>query len=540
MIEAETLGILFEEATSAYSGNLMNSMTDDSASYTYGRFAERTREVSRLLSAHGIGAGGKVALFSAGHPNWAVVFFSAVAFGRVCVPILPDFSEREVDNVISHSGCEVIFVSRRNLPRISRESRESLKLIIELETLNPVYISDEAAHFDIRTAAPKADDVAVLIYTSGTSGKAKGVQLTHRNLLASVRSAYHAFVLRPKDVLLSVLPLAHAYELSVGFLYPFASGSGVWYLPKAPSTSVLLPAMRKVRPTAMLVVPLLMEKVYKGMVLPTIRDSKVLSWMDAHMHGLLCRLVGVKLMKAFGGRLKVLGIGGAKLDLNVEKFLYDARFPYYIGYGLTETSPLLTISCYRDTVPGSIGPAVYGVQLRLDNVNPETGEGEIVAKGDNVMPGYYLDPERTAGAFTDDGWFRTNDLASVDASGRYFIKGRLSNMILGASGENIYPEEIENVFRELPEVEEVIVVERKGLLVGLVCLVDGTVDFEHLDSLMIATQVDPLKEKILNYVNARVRSSSRLSSVELMTEPFEKTATLKIRRFLYNNSAPTV
>lgn len=405
----------------------------------------------------------------------------------------------------------------------------------------PHVVEDNTPACEYASAAnPSPEDLAVLIYTSGTSGKAKGVMLTHTNLCSQLISAEGVYKLGTRDVMLSVLPLAHAYEMSLGMIYPFACGSTVYYLPKPPTPSVLMKALSQVRPTAMLIVPLIIEKVYRGVVLPKIKASKTLSWLDENAHAMLCRLVGMELRKAFGGRMAFLGIGGAKLDIEVESFLHAARFPYYIGYGLTETSPLLSIACYKDTVPGAAGKAVRGVELKLHNVNPETGEGEIVARGANVMPGYYLDPQRSAVAFTDDGWFRTNDLAAVDESGRYFIKGRLSNMILGPSGENIYPEEIENIFREMDEIDEAIVVQRSGKLVGLVCVADGVIDWENLDSLMEIREVEAVKNMILKYVNEKVRSSSRISAIQIMTEPFEKTATMKIRRFLYTETAPAI
>lgn len=539
MIKTNSLATLFEEATTRYEGKLMNSLTDGSASYTFDSFGRKTREISEMLSSHGVGAGDKVAIFSAGHPDWVVAFFACTAFGRVAVPILPDFTENEANNVLSHSECKALFVSRKLSLKVSAEMRSRMNLVIELESLEPIHENGKTCA-PAPTAIPAPEDLAVLIYTSGTSGKAKGVMLTHRNLCSQLISGEGIRKIGTKDVMLSVLPLAHAYEMSLGMLYPFASGTAVYYLPKPPTPSVLMKAMAQVHPTAMLIVPLIIEKVYRNVVLPKIKASKALSWLDQHAHTILCRLVGMELKKAFGGRMSFLGIGGAKLDIDVERFLHTARFPYFIGYGLTETSPLLAVASYRDTVPGAAGKPVIGVELKINNPNSETGEGEIIARGANVMPGYYLDPERTAAAFTEDGWFRTNDLAAVDASGRYFIKGRLSNMILGPSGENIYPEEIEKIFNEMKEVDEAIVVERKGKLVGLVCVAEGVIDWDSLDSLMEISEVEEVKKMIMNYVNERVRISSRISEVQIMTEPFEKTATMKIRRFLYNDSAPVI
>ena len=365
--------------------------------------------------------------------------------------------------------------------------------------------------------------------------------LTHRNFMATLRTCYTIFVIGPEDSMLSALPLAHAYELSLGLLYPFSAGTCVYYLPKAPSPAVLTHALKVVRPTAMLVVPLIIEKVYRGAVLPRIRNSKALSLLDRICHPLLCRLVGKGMVRSFGGRIKFVGIGGAKLDVTVEQFLKTARFPYVIGYGLTECCPLLSIA-FGNRVPkaGSIGLPVHGVSMRLDNVNPATGEGEIVATGENIMKGYYKDPEKTASVFTADGWFRTGDLGAVDKKGNYYIKGRLGNMIVGPSGENIYPEDIEKVIMELPQVEECIVLSRQGRLVALVKMHEEAIDIAHRDKPSVMEEVEKLRAQMLGYINSRVNASSRLSTLQFMTEPFDKTATLKIRRFVYASDAPAI
>ena len=309
---------------------------------------------------------------------------------------------------------------------------------------------------------------------------------------------------------------------------------------KPPVASLLMKAMKIVKPTTMLTVPMIIEKVYKGSVLPTIKNSRTLTWMNEHMHGLMCRIIGMKLKKTFGGHISFYGIGGAKLDPEVEKFLLDAKFPYAIGYGLTETSPLLGYAMHGWRAVGSFGYPVYNVRLKLHNVNPDTGEGEIVAKGPNVMLGYYKDPVRTKSVFTEDGWFRTSDIAVKDEKGRYFIKGRNSNMILGPSGENIYPEEIENVINNVEGVSESIVVERDGKLVALVQPAENFIQWDKESEDKLYEKLDNWKAKVLKVTNKSVSKASQVSSVEVMKEPFEKTATQKIRRFKYKHSAPTV
>ena len=566
--ETKTLAHLFEDCTSKYPDLTVNTMVGWTSGQTYQELKEKAGRLSILLDIYGVGSGDKVAILSAGHPNWIAAFFSATAFGRVAVPLLPDFSPSVVANVLAHSEAKALFVSAKCYEKLSAETLAALSLVIDIDTLEPIAgnkmveeganssvtgasaatveaagtsAKAEAAASAAETSAAAPDDLAVLIYTSGTTGNAKGVMLTHRNFMATLRTCYTIFVIGPEDSMVSALPLAHAYELSLGLLYPFSAGTCVYYLPKAPSPAVLTHALKVVRPTAMLVVPLIIEKVYRGAVLPRIRNSKALSLLDRICHPLLCRLVGKEMVRSFGGRIKFVGIGGAKLDVTVEQFLKTARFPYVIGYGLTECCPLLSIA-FGNRVPkaGSIGLPVHGVSMRLDNVNPGTGEGEIVATGENIMKGYYKDPEKTASVFTVDGWFRTGDLGAVDKKGNYYIKGRLGNMIVGPSGENIYPEDIEKVIMELPQVEECIVISRQGRLVALVKMHEEVIDIAHRDKPSVMEEVEKLRAQMLGYVNSRVNASSRLSTLQFMTEPFDKTATLKIRRFVYASDAPAI
>ena len=549
--ETKTLAHLFEDCTSKYPDLTVNTMVGWTSGQTYQELKEKAGRLSILLDSYGVGSGDKVAILSAGHPNWIAAFFSATAFGRVAVPLLPDFSPSVVANVLAHSEAKALFVSAKCYEKLSAETLAALSLVIDIDTLEPIAgnkMVEKGANSSVTAAASAAetsaaapDDLAVLIYTSGTTGNAKGVMLTHRNFIATLRTCYTVFVIGPEDSMLSALPLAHAYELSLGLLYPFSAGTCVYYLPKAPSPAVLTHALKVVRPTAMLVVPLIIEKVYRGAVLPRIRNSKALSLLDRICHPLLCRLVGKGMVRSFGGRIKLVGIGGAKLDVTVEQFLKTARFPYVIGYGLTECCPLLSIA-FGNRVPkaGSIGLPVHGVSMRLDNVNPATGEGEIVATGENIMKGYYKDPEKTASVFTADGWFRTGDLGAVDKKGNYYIKGRLGNMIVGPSGENIYPEDIEKVIMELPQVEECIVLSRQGRLVALVKMHEEAIDIAHRDKPSVMEEVEKLRAQMLGYINSRVNASSRLSTLQFMTEPFDKTATLKIRRFVYASDAPAI
>ena len=537
----DTLAKLYEYATTVYSKKQYTQWYDTKeGGYTYSEFKDKCDSISKKLTQYGIGAGDKVAILSQSMPNWSVAFFSIVPFGRIAIPILPDSSENEVTNILEHSESKVIFVSQKLASKVSEECRNKLTLVIDIETFEVLKADDDKFTCDGRATVPTPEDIATIIYTSGTTGSAKGVVLSHRNLASNVITCYHSCKRNHKDRWLSILPMAHTLEMTLCMLYPMYCGATVYYLPKPPVPSLLMKALKVVKPTTMLTVPLIIEKVYKGSVLPTIQKSRTLSWMNEHMNGLMCWIIGMKLKATFGGHISFYGIGGAKLDPEVEKFLLKAKFPYAIGYGLTETSPLLGYSMNGWRTVGSFGYPVYNVQLKLHNVNPETGEGEIVAKGPNVMLGYYKDPKRTKSVFTEDGWFRTSDIAVQDEKGRFFIKGRNNNMILGPSGENIYPEEIENVINNVEGVSESIVVERDGRLVALVAPQENFIQWDKEGEDKLYEKLDAWKKKLLSITNKNVSKASQVSSVEVMKEPFEKTATQKIRRFKYKDSAPTV
>lgn len=529
-----TLSRLFDYCTMAYPKRpLSRYVYSDKQSYTYSEFRHKCLELSHLLSRYGISAGDRVAILSQNMPNWTVAFFSAVPFGRVAVPILPDSSESEVTNILKHSGTKVLFVSQRFLGNVSKECFDSLTLVFDIETLKPLKADNKAFTCEGWVKEPEPDNLAAIIYTSGTSGKAKGVMLSHRNFCQNIVAAAHAQKCTPRDRWLSVLPMSHTYEMAFSMLYPLYVGGCVYYIQKPPTPSILIGAMKKVKPTIMCSVPLIIEKVYRSSIVPTVQKSRVLTWMKKHMPRLLYRLVGSRLYQTMGGKLKFFGIGGSKLDPVVEDFLKKAHFPYAIGYGLTETAPLICNACVGKTAVGSIGVPAYNVEVKLRNVNPETGEGEIVVKGDNVMLGYYKDPERTREVIDDDGWMRTHDLACMDEKGRYYIKGRLGNMIVGASGENIYPEEIEQVINGVEGVNESLVMERDGKLIALIKFDDSIINWNQQGEDKFFEALNARKKAVMDYVNKHVSKQSKINDVEAVKEPFEKTATQKIRRFKY-------
>lgn len=528
-----TLTELYNFATSRYARRTASEFADGTCSYTYSQFKDCCDNISRILSNFGIGASDKVAILSENMPNWSISFFAITAFGRIAVPMLADLSHDEVENILAHSEAKAIFISRKQLGKLSESTIKRLNLVIDIEDFSFIKASGESYTCDGKVSVPTPIDIAAILYTSGTTGNAKGVMLSHRNFCFNVLSSWYSFRIRKKDVFLSILPMAHTYELSIGMLYPFTMGARVAYLQKVPTPTILLSTLKRIRPTAMLSVPLIIEKIYKSSIIPTINSSKFLQFLQQNMSWLLYALIGLKLRKTFGGRLKFFGIGGAKLDSTVEAFLKKTGFPYSIGYGLTETAPLICAAPPGKTEVGSTGRQVPEIQVKLSDVNPETGEGEITVKGPNVMLGYYKDYERTSSVLSQDGWFRTGDLACCDKKGRYFVRGRLGSLIVGASGENIYPEEIENVINSIEGISESLVIERNGQLVALVQFNDNVIDWNLEGKDKFIEDLETRKKAILDFVNSRVSKFSKIRSVEVQKEPFTKTATHKIKRFLY-------
>ena len=531
-----TLHKVFDYATTNYAKRIAYQFVDGGQQYTYADFRVKTERLSQRMTRFGIKHGDRVAIFSQNMPNWVVAFFAATSFGRVAVPILPDSSETELTNILNHSESKVIFISKRMMPKLSEECKQRLTLIIDIETFEFLKKDKEDFKCNGWVKDPQPDDLACIIYTSGTTGKAKGVMLSHRNLSSNLAAAFKAKPAFKNDRFLSILPAAHAYEMSVSTLYSFYVGATCYTLQKPPTPTILLAAMKKVRPTIVCSVPLIIEKVVKNSVLPTIQKSRILSWADQHIPRILRWFIGRRMVKSFGGKLTFLGIGGAKLDPAVEQFLIECKFPYAVGYGLTETAPLVcNVMVDKKKHLGSIGVATYKVEIRLDNVNPANGEGEIVVRGDNVMLGYYKDPERTLQVLDDEGWFHTNDIATRDEQGNYYIKGRLNNTILGPSGENIYPEEIEQVINNIEGVEESLVMERDGKLVALVKFTDNALDWDQATEDKFFEELEARKKAVLDWVNKTVGKNSKIGEVDAMKEPFEKTATQKIRRFKYKD-----
>lgn len=524
---------------------------------TYGEFYDRVREVQKLLVNVGLKAGDHIAILSPSSPFWGIAYFAIVLMGCVAVPLLHDFTESEVASCIVHSGAKTIFVASKMLDKL--KNVETLNVVIGLEDFNIIKgekIEDKNDENESVHHECKEEDIASIIYTSGTTGRSKAVMLTHKNLVFTAIAGQQTQRINKYDRAVSILPLSHVYEFTIGFLMFILNGACIYYLGGPPVPRVLLPCLSKVKPQFMLVVPIVIEKIYKQKVLPTLNNSKLLKFLYSHKltRKFVLRKVGKRLVKTFGGRLKFFGIGGAKIDPIVEQFMKDARFPYAIGYGLTETSPLVVSSPKNKTRVGYLGKQVRGIEVRLEGVDEETGVGELVVRGDNVMRGYYNDDKMTAEAFTHDGFFKTGDLCKIDKKGWITLMGRSKNMILGPSGENIYPEDIEFVINQHPLVSESLVIEGENqALVAYVKLDeeklveamkdekgDGfTEKISHTFS-GLSESIVYKKEELLNeikyFINSNVNRMNRVDSIQEVGE-FEKTASQKIKRYLYQKGS---
>lgn len=517
----------------------------DEKPLTYKEVNDRIYSLIRFLEDLGIRQGDKVAILGSNMPNWGITYFAISLMGSVVVPLLPDFLPGEIDNILDHSGAKAIFISSSLMQKMDDVKGKTLIHRIIMEDFSFAGIPTYEANYipgskPLNSYDVKEEELAAIIYTSGTTGSSKGVMLTHKNISINVLACRKLKHIDETDRFLSILPLSHTLENTVGFLLPLFNGACVYYLKKAPSPSVLIPALQKVKPTVILTVPMVIEKIYYSKVYPALYGKGYIKALMAipPIRKILHGAAGKKLMQTFGGSIQFFGIGGAKLNTNVEKFLNEADFPYAIGYGLTETAPLLAGAVPGKTKVGSTGPAVEGVEMKIHDPDPLTGEGEIWAKGPNVMKGYYKEPALTEQVLTPDGWFKTGDLGVFDRDQKLYIKGRLKNIIVGSSGENIYPEEIESVINNFRHVVESIVIQKKGKLVALVHINREEIEeaYHHLReevSQFVEKKTEEILQELKIYVNARVNKFSQLHSIVLQQDPFQKTATKKIKRFLY-------
>ena len=515
------------------------------AEVTYKEVGERVKQIQEMLVDADIQPGDRVAILSSSVPNWGVAYFAITSAGYVVVPIMPDFSSEDIDRIVEHSESKALFVSDKLYSKLSKATADKLNLVVRTKNLGIIAQNVKGGNGSMVT--PKPEDLAAIIYTSGTTSQPKGVMLTHYNLCSQLWMIDKLFMVYETDIFLSVLPLAHTYECTIGLILAFHHGSHVVYLDKAPTVSTLLPALKEVRPTIMLTVPLIIEKIYRGAVLKKFTSNALMAalYKVGFIRRFLHRIAGKTLTKTFGGRVRFFGIGGAKLDPTVEQFLLDAKFIYDIGYGLTETAPLIAGAVDGMLRLGSTGPILNGIEARIENPNEE-GIGELVVKSPSQMLGYYKNEEATKEVFTEDGWFRTGDLASFDKDGWLYIRGRLKNMILGPSGENIYPEDIESVLNQHVFISESVVTEYEGHLVALVHFDMAAIEARYAELVDEWHQKkdewikfrDQMMAEMKEYVNARVNRYSRITEIVEEEEEFVKTPSKKIRRFLYNNRKP--
>ena len=492
--------------------------------------------------------GDKVAICGRNSAHWAVAFLATLTYGAVAVPILHEFNAEQIHNIVNHSEAKLLFVGDYvvkvinasemphlegivNIPDFSLHTSRSEKLTYAREHLNLMFGSKYPKAFraeNVHYHQDEADELALINYTSGTTGFSKGAMLPYRALWGNVDFCMNRLPLKPQDTMLSILPMAHMYGMAIEFLYGFCRGCHLFFLTRLPSPAIIADAFATVRPSIVVAVPLIVEKIIRKRVFPKIQTNGIrlllqMPVVSKKVKERICEQV----YQAFGGRAYEIIVGGAPLSREVEQFLVSIGFPITVGYGTTECAPLISYSDYKDFIPGSCGTSVDHMEARIDSDSPAQ-PGEILARGTNVMLGYYKNPEATAASIDADGWYHTGDLGTMDETGHIFIRGRIKNMLLGPSGQNIYPEEIEDKLNSLPMISESIVVQRDNHLVALV----------HPDSDEIvnftADELEDIMEQNRQQLNEQLPAYSRITAIELRDEEFAKTPKKSIKRYLYS------
>lgn len=520
--------------------------------YTFGQVAEEVARLHLLMAACGIREGEKVALVGKDSARWCIAYMAVITYGAVLVPILQDFNANDIQHILNHSDSELLFVSDRSWEGIDEERLPRLRAAFSLSDFGCIYERDGVGaraaserldekmkevypkgftRDDIRYARRGNEEVAVLNYTSGTTGFSKGVMLTGNNLAGNVTYAMTLDLMYRGDEELCFLPLAHAYSCAFNLLTPMAVGAHINILGKMPTPKILLKAFADIRPNLIITVPLILEKIYKKMILPEIsRPAVRMALRVPGIRGLIYKKIRDRLTAALGGRFCEVIVGGAAMNEEVTEFLHRIGFRFTIGYGMTECAPLISYDNWRAYVPGSCGQILKDImEVRIDSPDPLREVGEIQVRGENVMQGYYKNPEATASVFTPDGWLRTGDLGTIDTAKRIYIRGRSKSMILSSNGQNIYPEEIESKLNNLPYVAESVVVERKGRLVALVYP-----DYDALTGGLTENDLPALMETNRKEVNKQLAYYEQLAEISLHPMEFEKTPKRSIKRFLYH------
>ncbi|HLP71562.1 MAG TPA: AMP-binding protein [Bacteroidales bacterium] len=517
--------------------------------YTYKEIAEKILKLHLLFRDSGINEGDKIALVGRNSANWCVIYLATVSYGAVTVPILPDFKPEDLTNIIIHSDSKFLFVDDKiyeslditRMPDIAAVfSLDDFRLIravsLKIKDLFGVLEEKFSKAYpslkkeDVKFSGISNDNVAVISYTSGTTGFSKGVMITHNSLAANVRYAQNHMPLKPGDPIVSFLPLAHTYGCAFEFLFPFTIGCHITILSKTPSPQIVIQAFKEIKPRLILSVPLVIEKIFKKQIIPVISKSsmKVLLTIPG-INSILHKKIKDKLVETFGGRFHEIVIGGAAFNPDAEKFFRKIGFPFTVGYGMTECGPLISYSSWDTTKLGASGKAVDTLEVTIDSPDPENTVGEIILRGDNVMQGYYKNEKATAEVIDENGWMHTGDLGIIDSDGNIYIKGRCKSMILGPSGKNIYPEEIEAVINNKPYVVESVVISEDNKLTALVYP-----DFEMMKQNNVTEeQLLEILESYKKEVNERLPDFMNVSKFRIHREEFVKTPKRSIKRFLY-------
>ncbi len=518
---------------------------------TYARLAEEIAMVHLLYESIGLKQGDKVALCGKDSIAWVTIYMATVTYGAVVVPILSEFNPVDITHIVNHSEAHLLFVGNNVWEHIEPENLLRVKAAISLDDKGLLYeaggteISRDLrllrrrfrrryprgfTSHDISYTSRSNDEVAEINYTSGTTGFSKGVMLTGGNLAGNVTFGMRSELHFRSSRALAFLPLAHAYGCAFDMLTPLAVGSHITLLCKVPSPRVLIKAMAEVRPHLVICVPLILEKIYKNQILPLISKG-TMRWTLAvpFLDSIIYSKIRKKLIDAFGGNFEEVIVGGAPLNHEVEEFLHKIKFPFTVGYGMTECGPLISYTPWREFIPGSSGRVLPGMEAVIMSGDPQSEPGEICVKGTNVMKGYYKNPTATEDVLDHEGWLRTGDMGTITADGTLFLRGRSKTMILSSSGQNIYPEEIEAKLNNMPFVAESLVVERDGKLVGLVYP-----DYEAVDRLGITgSDLDEAMENVRRELNTLVAPYEQISRIQLLPNEFEKTPKRSIKRYLY-------
>lgn len=528
------------------------ALTDlEGKTYIYKDFAQKIKEMHLLFDTMNIQQGDRIAICGKNSSHWAVAFFATLSYGAVVVTILHDFHAESIVDIVNHSEANVFFMDYATKNKVAPSSVPGVNHLISLDDFSVIYTANKQAEaasanfgqlfaekypsgvqpeaLDFFVESP--EELAVLNYTSGTMSSPKGVMLPYRSLWSNTRFAIDNIdFVRPGDNIICMLPMAHMYGLAFEILLNISKGCHIHFLTKTPSPGVLIKAFADVKPSLVLAVPLIIEKIVTSRVFPELEKQPAKTLLKLpFLKNIVHKKVNDTLIRTFGNQMKELVIGGAALNNEVGEFLTKIKFPYTVGYGMTECGPLISYIYWDKYKPGSCGKAVDRMEVKIDSTDPQQVVGEILVKGVNVMLGYYKNEEATKNVFTKDGWLRTGDLATIDKDGLIFIKGRNKSMILGANGQNIYPEEIEEKFNNEKYVLEALVVERGHKLEVLI-----VPDREALDKDRIEKNSYPdIFGKVLAAVNNRLPGFSKVVNFELRENEFEKTPKRSIRRFLY-------